>query len=507
MENLLRKMDDDVCIGDVPLVKYITNSREPFVVETKTTTTTTTTTVTKRICLPKDANLDPAEIQSLLNGENPTPITPTKNVSCIVPPNANVITDHTATTIEDKGATQILAITKSAIIPNKDQNQTLLSSTKIDNSSEPPQSDKITENDLPDPPTEFLSPNFSDIGNDNQFKVNDKNVQKPREQNPMPKIMKPKNMDAPLEQKQRSTRSKKNATKSSVAGSPKEENYIDDLISEYMALEKKPRRKKSSPKVEKPPTPQTPTYPDLKDLSAIFENSLEGQASPLTARLSSVSPIDFNGASNVGYCMGSVDYESPANNQFSDVSVSDANEPLPADSPLKEIVKNTRKKRNLPQSPDKREAVSTANDGGKSRKTTKKVTKTTKSANKPIKTEKSSILAISHQSKSGFHSPIKIYSPSGRSKLRSKSDKLVLTKKMIEKKLQSLPKSSKTLLNRLSRSHDITVDADSRLVYYPNENENDDSGKQTIDDDNDDTDILSVMALKRKPLLVKEIIG
>lgn len=94
-------------------------------------------------------------------------------------------------------------------------------------------------------------------------------------------------------------------------------------------------------------------------------------------------------------------------------------------------------------------------------------------------------------------SPIKIYSPSTRGKLRTDADnRLVLTKKMIKKKLQNYPQSSQ-LLRRLGKSNEMVVDADSRLIYYPQEH-------VEYDEEESNLDFLSFCQKRSKPLLVKE---
>lgn len=486
---------NDEVLTDVRIAKYIANSSEPIVIETKTTTTTTTTTVTKRICLPKDADVNPTEIKSLLNGDSPG----TANLSCIEPPNAEVTT-HKNTNENDKNAVKIIDAPKSPV--NHEPNQSLLSSTKIENLTDSPKvnhyDNLCNENDLPR--SNLLSPNLSKIANaiplQNKDKIvrDNKNLNTFRKPKPktnvktIEKMAKEKGAPAPTEKRTtRSTMVSDNLTRGKTTG---KENYIDSLINQYIELDKKPPRRKKSPKqpkIQKPPErPKTPVM-ELKDLSAIFENSAEGEASPLSEKPSNVSPIESDGGNNHDCSMGAVDFPSPTKMQASDASE------LPGNSPLKEIIN---------KKGTKRTSLSVTKGKTKAKKPRKDAKAIETSVMKLIKNE-----SIGSNNSNCTNSPIKIYSPSNRGKLRSKADRLTLTKKMVEKKLQNHLNSSKCILARFDRTKALTVDAKFRLVVYnPNGNENENENEnqdETVTDG--DVDILSVLARRKRPILVKEI--
>lgn len=581
--------------------KYVTpNSGEPFVVETKTTTTTTTTTVTKRICVPKDVNVDLTEIQSLLDDDNLTKIN--EAIDDAVPPKVNVTAN--STTKPNQNATTV--DTSKRVTQNKKRNakqnttlnhlseeSPLLSSTKIGHSinssksSTPNKSSNLCNGEKQQPTTAIVrSPNLSKIStssNGNSSSKNkgkNKNVTKKNSKSKSAAkiIVTKKSNKKPIKSEQKNTNKNSklkqmdapNGRRSlrSTALRNQQPNYIDDLINQYISLEKKPaRKKKPKPPVEKPsvqePPPPFAEVPsiELHDLSAIYENSIEEEASiatdadtatntetPLAApdSISSINFADEPAADNVDYDIELDDYQLPLSSSVHD---SPTNEQLPIDAtdvemPLKQDTKSNRPKRKLLKTTGKKAALPSKIKKNASKSVEKIITKvpTTKKATtkattkKPIQsigsdsttsainpstneTTAANIVPESLIRSTTNYSPIKIYSPSHRTKFRSSADnKLLLTKRVVARKLQNLPTPSKKILDRFNKAHPI--DANSRLIYYPN-NDGDDDGQGAINNhsvdvnskenmaasNNKGKDFLQLLKQKRRPLLVKEIDG
>ncbi|XP_031620732.1 uncharacterized protein LOC116339164 [Contarinia nasturtii] len=429
-------MNGEVCT-DVQISKLITNSREPIVVETKTTTTTTT--VTKRICIANDANIDITDIQSLLDIKD---IPQTKAIDCTkLPPKPDVTTNKVTTLDTTKCKSTGLDLNKS--IPS------LLSSTKIDALA-----------DLNEIETCVFSTNSSK--SDKHFKVADRNIDK-----------KKKSMEA--------QRKKISGRSMSTTNDANKNKYIDGLINEYMTLEKRPRR-------EKVANIQEPSPSETKDLSAIFELSSESINSPELPRSTSISPIEFDAFDNEN------NYADPIDNLMESPKV------IASTTSTKRKEKKTHK-RLLSTVTNEEDAVQATENFSKRTRNSKKVPKESKREKPSIKKEtpqQQQPLDSMNLCQNIKKSQIKIYSPSARGKLRADADnRMVLTKKMIEKKLQKYPQSSE-LLQRLGKSNEMIVDADSRLIYYLGEN-----GKKEEDEAND-MDFLSLLQKRSKPLLVKE---
>lgn len=472
---------------DVQITKYKGNSREPIVVETKTTTTTTTTTVTKRICLPKDTNYDVAEIQTLLNGDN----TAATDLSKILPPNSDITSTKS---INTKNNDTVISTELRKNPVDLDNTQSLLSSTKIENLTESPISHKCDEKTLTDSPqSDFLSPKLLTISNtESPLKDNNKNAKKSIKSKNSKTLAKSKS-NGPSKKKMAKEKSQpaENEKRTTRSTTLENEKYIDSLINKYIKLETKPvKRVKSQkqPKAQKQP-PQLPSVSELKDLSAIFENSAEGFESPLAEQPSDTLNISFNNENNTEQYIQPADFPSPIQTNSTNEFI------LPAKEPLKQINNNRNKKRTITN--DKLEPSNIK----KRQKTTKSIQKIHKTIMKPSENDTNfSNCTI------GSNSPITIYSPSTRGKIgRNAPNKITLTKKMIERKLESHQNSSKCILKRFNRSKAITVDANSRLILYnPNGEETEESNISAI---NDEIDILSVIVQKKKPFLVKEIKG
>lgn len=453
----------DVCT-DVQILKFVQNSREPVVVETKTTTTTTT--VTKRICIANDANIDITDIQSLLNTNNDTKTN-------AIPNTAQSNAKHTVT---NKTTTANVKGTSNFELSNQNQNQSLLSSTKIDGLIEPDEKENICAKKKAKSQHEtFLSPNLSKIPTENHFKIKEKNTECKKKE----KKTKPPKMNT------YSTRSKK-ASINDETGAVDKEKYISGLINEYMSLEKKPQRnrtKKSTPKgkenkKEQEKKPISPVSP--KDLSAIFENSVEGNFSPpQSTKLQTIASSD-------------VDFD---NNEY-DISLADyQSENTHEDGAIHEGAVHDELKKNK----SKRLAANASKSNQSTRQTgaTKKAEPKQKTAPQNARTSK----IKSNMESNDKQAPIMIYSPSARYKLKSSADnKFILTKKMIEKKLKMHPNSAKSMLDRFDEHNEMTVDAESRLIYYPQSND-EESDEESTDD------LLNVLRNQTQPLLVKEYIA
>lgn len=460
---------DEKVITDIQISKIVTNSRDPIVVETKTTTTTTTTTVTKRIRITNNANID---IQSLMDIAEKTDA-----IESGVPSNQNDTTNKRAVPKTGKLLEDI-----SASHHNDKNNQTLLSSTKIDSRVEFDESEELKSK-------RSISPNLSEITTEKYFhktnksdntemekesklKKNDNNlskkdtINKEKDENPKKNYVKSKGKTKVMNKiekvvendgnivEQRSTRSKSNnGSKSSIA-------YINDLIDVYMTIERKPCIEDDK---------VLPSLIEQKDLSPIFEKSHEiVQSQPQTPhRPKTVSPIDFGEINN-----DDVNYFEPSDQ---------------SNTPAEPKVKGKHAK-------SKRDGIS-----AKKTENIKKIERKSK-----IIETKESAKSSSQQSKirDENKSPIKIYSPSARGKFRTGTDnRLVLTRKMIAKNLQKHPDASKSMLDRMRDSNEITVEANSRLIYYPgNDEKSMEKPKFTKG-----IDILSVLKMKNKPILVKEI--
>lgn len=459
-------MADEIC-ADAQIIKLFPNPRESIIVETKTTTTTTT--VTKRICIANDTNVDLTDIQSLLEIKD-NPQTKTKTNQRTVPPNADDISKDVP---KDRHTTNGTNSTKE--VRGKKPNDSFLSSTKIDDLTE--ESNKIgkllCEKDTFDQKSQVHSP--LRIKNKSYFTPKDKNTDKK-----MAKVKK-------VTEKKKGKSSIRLKTISNKSNNSKDNMYIDGLINEYMTLEKIPRKQtKEKEKVEKKQEKEVEKKTECpsiepKDLSAIFELSTEIE-SPLRTSVQNLSPIEFDGICKDDYDIG---------------TINDQSEFLHADElPMEDIPKENRKsKRNI----SKLDNVSNT----KINKNRRQIVKKQKEP-KIDKTRNASFANASEQSTSKrcneHYSPIKIYSPSSRGKIRKGTDnRLVLTKKMIEKKLHKHPGSSETMLQRLGHSNKMTIDANSRLIYYPNNiNESEKEVASGVD-------FLSVLQKRCKPLLVKEV--
>lgn len=577
-------MDSDVNTT-VQISKIVApNSGEPFVVETKTTTTTTTTTTTKRICVGKDANVDMTEIQALLDNDDGTDTQLTTHqhadaaaaILDTVPPKVNVNTTtttkksnkskqqpHEPTVDKSKGNKSKSSSQRNTTVKRlSDVNRSpLLSSTKIENSGKSSSPNKshhsFKEPQQQKSATEIVcSPNLSKISGSSKSKSNGKtkkiikNNSKTKSTNDIKKSAKPATkQDKKTRKKSTATAAARKSVKCEQMDPPQstrslrskvesqDPNYIDDLISKYIALDKKPstRRKKpraAAPKVEKP-TPATATAPapvvpapampqpppiDLPDLSAIFESSTEGET------VATAAPATVNTTDDAG----SLSFDAPGNDFIDDdwrsfddeqepALSSTANEQLPelstvgdADNVdvddiamlLKEHTKSNRTKRKLPLSDtsDQNAAKQTNDNAAKRSKkmvrkepsTTKKTASATTKATskKPAQSvecdsttktaaDVSVPSAINESVRSVInYQPIKLYSPSHRGRLRTvANNKLILSKRSITKKLQNFSTPSKnSLLERFSGSHPMTIDADSRLIWlHPNANGGTDS--------------------------------
>lgn len=436
---------------DVQISKIIGNSREPIIVETKTTTTTTTTTVTKRICIANDANVDLTDVQSLLECKDTTQKT-AKQINA--PPKTDDRSKNAPTFVKDTHDTTKKTKDKS--------DDSFLSSTKIHSLTESNEIENLHgEKDTFDDKPQSFSPNLSKI----VFDKKDGNISKK-----MPKV---KSETKETKNDGRSIRLKAIRNKSN---SNKNENnkYIDGLINEYMTLEKNPRHKQTK-KREKEEQKKPDCAPlESKDLSAIFEQSTEINTS-LCLNPRSPSPIAFDGC------------------ELDDYKIRPDNDELHVDGVILNEDRSNKSKTS------KTHNVLTEQNTKRTR-VLKRLPKTSKTSDDLVlKSTVSSGQSESCRSTDGF-TPIKIYSPSTRGKLRTDADnRLKLTKKMIEKKLQKHPNGSKSILQRLGRSNEMTIDADSRLIYYPNEN------SELENEVTNNVDFLSVLQKQSKPLLVKEI--
>lgn len=605
------------------------NSGEPFVVETKTTTTTTTTTtVKKRICVGKDANVDLTEIQALLDNDDVDELVDE------VPPKVNVTNTITSTGEKNKSKQHNeTTVDKSkkrdkSKIRNKkrkttsnhrlsDENRSpFLSSTKIEDSLKSSSQNKHQDSfkDQQKTTTKIVcSPNLSKISanssktnsnkssssssknNINNIKNNSKadNKQKSLTNKTATKQFKKKRIK-PASRKTNTNTSgncekmgdvpqrKSTRTLRSRAVEKQGPNYIDDLISKYIALDKAPstqRKKRVAPPVEKPST-ATPSQPvalpqpppiDLPDLSAIFENSTEDEGATAATtvieanaianantddRAGSSSSFQVPGnvspASFTDYDLGPDDYQMPISSstvidEAPELTVADIDDVDDVAMPLKEHTKNNRAKRKLlPDTADEKAAKPINDVSKRSKKIVKKepttakkattkstpTTTTTAKKKKPTQsvecdsttnsTTAAPASAINESVRSNIcYSPIKLYSPSNRARLRTiANNKLVLTKRSMAKKLQNLPTPSKnSILDRFDASHPMTVDADSRLILYPNLNSDDDDNgagdidvskrgngiEHPVESNKNGMDLLSRLKHMHRPLLVKEI--
>lgn len=442
-------MADNICTDDEQITKIIANTRKPIIVETKTTTTTK---VTKRIFIADDTSIDLTDIETLLEikGNSQPKIS-------IAPPNANVITKNVQHYDTSRRATN------GTNLVNEKQNSSFLSSTKIDNLAE---FDEIADCCFKTPALEPI-PNLSEIKIKQIFETKDKNINKkmPKERSVIPKTAK---------------RARSN-TIANKSNSKKGINYIDGLINEYMTLEKNPRRKQSKKqdKEEKETlskeNSKTQCAPlETKDLSAIFELSTEIET-PLPEKNQNISTM-VDDICNDDYDNEPIDKKLELHN---------TNQPVVGN-------KSTRKLSKTNKDSDENKVIKSETRNRRNQNS-KKLPKIDRPIN--AASQKSS-----NNGSNENHSPIKIYSPSTRGKLRTGTDnRLVLTKKMIEKKLQKHPESSKIMLQRLGHSNEMTIDADSRLIYYPNNT--DESEKDVAKG----TDFLSVLQKRCNPLLVKEV--
>lgn len=441
---------------DVQVLR-LKNSREPIVIETKTTTTTTT--VTKRICIANDANIDIADIQSLINDDVQT----------------HAIT--TTAEFKPKSNGKVTSNFDSLKSPIH-QIESPLSSTKIEDFGENNEKDSTTtrKKEKKKNDTNFISPNLSKIPAEKIFKRTATNIDHTLKKE---KASNQSKMDS------YSTRSKKVTAKPQNDSTGKE-NYIDGLISKYMTLEKKPRQKNTKkPKAktnetekdnEKGKKPEKVDFlPAVQnDLSAIFENPFEENDLPMRPVAENASTIDFDGG-----CNGYFDDEA------ADI------QPHNVDNlSTKETVKKSSKvSSKTTESSQKIKRIKPS----KPLKPSKKNETKQKASSKKIQAIKST------QSKNNNQTPIMIYSPSTQKTLTSGDDnKLILTKDMIEKKMKKYPNSSKSMMERFERFKEMRVDADSRVIFYPESKEESDS------DDSDDSDILKHLRNQSKGLLVKE---
>lgn len=464
-------MDNGVDITtDAQIMELMKNSNEPVVVET-TTTTTTTTTVTKRICISNDANIDITDIRSLLNMGD------TSNTNAITAPTQPNQADKTK--IKKEKSAFDFELPKKSI---SNRNQTLLSSTKIDGLFDLDEKEnKIrTEKKTKSHNDNFLSPNLSTIPSEKFFKTKEKNTNQSKKK--VNNSIQPK-MDA------YSTRSKNASAKTEIKPTAEKKEYIDGLINEYITSERKLRRKdakepKASGKVKAKATENeeetkqsTPTAP--QDLSAIFETSVERVASP--PQMDSEFTTDFDDIGQENY---NIDLD---DDQFQ------INDAISAKNELKKggNVKGTKTTKNP--------SNSKTSDKKPSRTDDRKVKKPTKISKTNEKAIAKKLQTIKTEFKAEPNKPIMIYSPSTRDKLKpSAGNKLILTKKMIEKKMQKHPNSSKNLLDRMGDCNEMTIDADTRLIYYPETN-----GDLNIEE-SEDIDLLDVLRKQHKGLLVKE---
>lgn len=434
---------------DVQVLR-LKNSREPIVIETKTTTTTTT--VTKRICI-NDANIDIADIQSLLNDD--------------------VKTHAITTTAEFKPksterATSNFDLLKSPI----HQIDSPLSSTKIEYFGENNEKDSTTtrKKEKKKNDANILSPNLSKIPAEKHFKRTATNIDDTLKKE---KASNQSKMDS------YSTRSKKVTAKPQNDSTGKE-NYIDGLISKYMTLENKPRQKntkktkaktketeKDNDKGKRKEPEKVDFLPTVQnDLSAIFENPFEEVDSPMRPVVENASSIDFDGGGN-GYF----------DDDAADI------QPYCVEHPVKNDTK--KKSKVSPKSTESSQKI-------------KRIKPSKKNETKQ-KANSKKIQAIKATQSNNNLSPIMIYSPSTQKTLTSRDDnKLILTKDMIEKKMKKFPNSSKSVMERFERFKEMRVDADSRVLFYPESKEESDS------DDSDDSDILKHLRNQSKGLLVKE---
>lgn len=442
-------------LTDVKISKVHGNSREPIIVETKTTTTTTT--VTKRICIANDANVDLTDIQSLLECKDSTQET------------VNQINALLKTDDRSKNAPTFSKDRHHTTNKTKDKSEdSFLSSTKIHCLTESNEIENLHgEKEIFDDTPQSFSSNLSKI----VFEKKDKNISKK-----MPKVKSEKKETKETMNDGRSIRLKSLRDKSN-SNMNENNKYIDGLINEYMTLEKNSRHKrtKKREKEEKKKEEKKPECAPLesKDLSAIFEQSTEID-SPLRLNQRSPSPIAFDGFELDDYKIGP-DHDEP---NVDDVILEGDCSNKPETSKTHKVLteKNTKRTRVLKRLP--------------------KISK--KSDALLLKQTELSKQSEICRSTDGL-TPIKIYSPSTRGKLRTDADnRLKLTKKMIEKKLQKHPNGSKFILQRLGRSNEMTIDADSRLIYYPNEN------SEFENEDTNNIDFLSVLQKQSKPLLVKE---
>lgn len=513
---------------DVRLSKFMSKSRENIVIETKTTTTTTT--VTKRIRIANDANIDLTNIHALLDMDEKTGAIG-ENVDVL--PNANDISKKAIVKRASKSSPN------ASQIPLNRKNQSFLSSTKIDGFDE---NSVFHESNK----KRSISPNLSKKNPDaKHFKGTNKNSNQTVKT--MAKISK-KNLptDNTEKKKDKLTNVKKDAkrstrSKKSINNSKDNSKYIDGLINQYMVLEKNPRKNdiKSINTTEKSKKQRNETPPAIasKDLSAIFEISGEifvdspvqskrRRSDRNSTKTTKKSSIDFRGINN------DIDdeyYIPPFNNHSPSISpIEPSNEPdskgASKDTKRKRIEdfidtekskkpeRNSKKPIEIKKSVESKKPVDTKKSIEKKKSVeTKKSIETKKPIDmkkpieikKPIETKKPLKRLQSSDGKSKISnenmSPIKIYSPSARGKFHTDIDnRLVLTKKMLEKTLQEYPKSSKSMLKRLGQSNKMTVDANSRLMYYPSK---DDKQKPS----NNNTDMLMFLKQTSKPLLVKEI--
>lgn len=480
-------MDEEEVSTDEQISKYMAHfGGEPLVIEKKTTTTTTTTVT--RICISKAANVDLTEIQTLLDNDNLDEIK--ERITCTVP------------------ETETNCAIKNPMTPIASQNS-LLSSTKIHDEHD---THAHKSRQLRSPKhsfSQYLSPDLSQPSKsvNNHLNVSDKNVKQTTKNEIISKSSKhPKqknNMDGPPdENEKRFTRSQLNG----ATGSKKNSDYINDLVNQYMTLDKRKPKQKSKPK-PKPmvqPTIEKPSMPsiELKDLSAIFEQSAEGECSPLaTEPIHHASPIDFHHAPPIDFHDEPIDHDifTAQDNQCEQPNDDVAN------SPLKENTKNNRMKRshnednaNQNKNQKKSRKITTEKKTKHSmEKLSQPATKTTRQKGNQAMTE-----AIGH-------SPITIYSPSARAKFPSNADnRLILTKNMLKKQFQRRTDAPKSLLKRFDHINEMAIDENSRLVFYPGEEDDDETKTAHANNDcndNSDIDILSILARKKKSLLVKEI--
>lgn len=451
-------MDGEVCMN-VHVTKLLANSRDPFVVET--TTTTTTTTVTKRICVSKDANIDLTDIQSLLDA-NDNPKTDTYAIS-----NETAFNDSAKqpqNSVESERATDFFDSIK--LTSNDKQNKSIFSSTLIgvDRAS-----------DVHNESSEKLKKNyFAKSQSKNTFDESEKTDRKMAKTRVKP-----------------STRSKKT---DDASKDKDKDNYIDGLINQYMTLEKsknkkpankvtneKKKKEQKEPKEPKKPVETKPEF-EPKDLSAIMETSTECVDTPVYP-ISPAIPlpaIEFDGITNDDYNV----LVSENQSEWTNSSV------MPT-----EDKENNRKR--------KAKAIADTNSDRRVTRQSKKTKESKKPARKTDTMSEKCLIPSKQTDENNANkeqSPIKIYSPSIKGKFRrtTTDSKLILTKKMIEKKLQNHLSSSKDILGRMGRSNELVVDPDSRLIFYPKKNDE-------LEETSDEKDFLFLLQKKSKPLLIKEI--